>query len=333
MTITPSLKNEIERDISRCENHTERNGSEQLYSELVAKYTLIDKNFKNNLSTSGKATILGKEFDYRPELKAIAARLKMLLLSWEDVLNDSNTQHQKNDNIRRMDLKKLIERGNIFQSQSETGRSISSDYEKWVQDVHTFTMRYLKTHPAYSSLKDSLFLKKTGTILGCLRSVYDDSTFWNNNYGTSGQGEKMMATYDVFISHANNDKTEYVDELKESLDKLKISVFYDTDSLEWGDDWKRRILEGVQQAEFAIIVISNNFFDREWTEKELTEFLNRQNRNGQKVILPILHKITVQQLRDKYPSVADIQALDSSKYSCDEIALQFAAQLIKRLKS
>lgn len=102
---------------------------------------------------------------------------------------------------------------------------------------------------------------------------------------------------------------------------------------EWGDNWKDRILNGTKKAEFAIIVISENFFDREWTERELNEFLNRQNRNGQKLILPILNNITVSQLQEKYPSIADIQAIDSSKYSCDQIALLFARQLIKRLKS
>lgn len=52
-----------------------------------------------------------------------------------------------------------------------------------------------------------------------------------------------------------------------------------------------------EKAEFAIIVISENFFDREWTEKELNEFLNRQNRNGQKLILPIVHNITNEDLQ------------------------------------
>ena len=80
-------------------------------------------------------------------------------------------------------------------------------------------------------------------------------------------------------------------------------------------------------------MISENFFDREWTERELAEFLNRQNRNGQKLILPILHNITTEQLKTKYPLVADIQAIDSAKYSCDQIALLFARQLIKRLKN
>ena len=124
-----------------------------------------------------------------------------------------------------------------------------------------------------------------------------------------------------------------MDQLKGSLDKLRVRVFYDKDTLEWGDKWKDKILEGVGQAEFAIIVISENFFGREWTEKELKEFLNRQNSSGQKIILPILHKITATQLKEKYPTVADIQALNSADHSCDEIALLFAGQLIKRLKA
>ena len=142
-----------------------------------------------------------------------------------------------------------------------------------------------------------------------------------------------LPEYDVFLSHANQDKAEIVDELYESLEKLGISIFYDKETLEWGDNWKKRILEGTQKAEFAIIIISDNFFGREWTEKELSEFLGRQNRNGQKLILPIVHNITNEDLREKYPSVADIQTIDSQRYTCDQIALLFAKQLIKRLKA
>ena len=144
---------------------------------------------------------------------------------------------------------------------------------------------------------------------------------------------RTLPQYDVFLSHANADKEQFVDELNSSLEKLGVRIFYDKKSLEWGDKWKDRILEGTKKAEFAIIVISENFFDREWTEKELFEFLNRQNRDGQKLILPIVHNITNDDLRKKYPSVSEIQAIDSRNYSCDEIALLFARQLIKRLKA
>ena len=118
-----------------------------------------------------------------------------------------------------------------------------------------------------------------------------------------------------------------------SLNKLGVKIFYDKETLEWGDKFKDKILEGTKKSEFAIIVISTNFFGREWTERELSQFLSRQNQNGQKLILTILHNITIDQLKEKYPSIADIQAIDSSKYTCDQIALLFARQLIKRLKA
>lgn len=206
--------------------------------------------------------------------------------------------------------------------------------------MKTFNERYLKSHPSSSDIHTDIFHHTEYTamkVMGALQNVYEDEEFWDNqeqkNISVPIYKTKDMTSYDVFISHANKDKVDYVDELKASLEKLKIKIFYDKESLEWGDDWKQRILDGVKESEFAIIVISGNFFDREWTEKELNELLNRQNRNGQKIILPILHNITIEELQAKYPKVADIQALDSAKYSCDEIALKFAEQLIKRLKT
>ena len=209
----------------------------------------------------------------------------------------------------------------------------------WKRNVREYIDRYLNNRPATHSI-GVLLLDTGGTtidmVVNYLEQLYNNYEFWDSfdKQQTITQPRKgeSHAMYDVFISHANADKATYVDDLKKSLDKLNIQVFYDKDTLEWGDNWKNRIMEGVSKAEFAIIVISENFFGREWTEKELSDFLNRQNCNGQKIILPILHNITIEQLQEKYPAVADIQALYSSEYSCDEIALKFAAQLIKRLK-
>lgn len=154
-----------------------------------------------------------------------------------------------------------------------------------------------------------------------------------SNESDNSNTKNIFAEYDVFISHANKDKEDLVEEIYQSLRKLGIKIFYDKESIEWGDNWKDRILNGTKKAEFAIIIISENFFGREWTERELSELLNRQNANGQKLILPIIHNISIEELNKKYANVADIQAIDSKKYTCDEIALMFAKQLIKRIKN
>ena len=138
--------------------------------------------------------------------------------------------------------------------------------------------------------------------------------------------------YDVFISHANADKSNYVDELYLVLRKLGVKIFYDTEVLSWGDNWKQVILDGTAKSEFAIIVISENFFDREWTERELEEFLKRQNEGGQKIVLPLLYNISLDMLKEKYPFLGNIQTIDSGRYSKEEITILFAKELIKRLR-
>ena len=211
--------------------------------------------------------------------------------------------------------------------------------EIWINDVEIFYNNYLTTHSLSDRIKrilDKRDLYAYNQLITCLESIRKDKFFIEkinvDNKVFDGK-QKSMLEYDVFISHANKDKEDLIEELYQSLYKLGINIFYDKESLEWGDNWKERILNGTKKAEFAIIVISENFFDREWTERELSEFLNRQNRNGQKLILPIVHNITMQQLQKKYPNVANIQAIDSKKYNCDQIALLFAKQLIKRLKA
>lgn len=213
--------------------------------------------------------------------------------------------------------------------------------EIWVNDVEIFYNQYLKDHLLGSRMKSILFhrsLDAYSQLISCLESIKNDQAFMDKMKGVSTEAvpkyqEKSKPEFDVFISHANADKEELIEELYQSLDKLGVKIFYDKEIIEWGDKFKDKILEGTKKSEFAIIVISQNFFDREWTERELVEFLNRQNGNGQKLILPILHNITIEQLREKYPSIADIQAIDSAKYTCDQIALLFARQLIKRLKA
>ena len=142
----------------------------------------------------------------------------------------------------------------------------------------------------------------------------------------------LRKKYDVFISHANKDKLSYVNDLNKVIKKLGINIFYDTDVLSWGDNFKQVILDGTAESEFAIIVISKNFFGREWTERELDEFLAQQNASEQKTVLPLLYGITFDELKEKYPTLGDIQAITTKDYTKSEIAILLAKELVKRYK-
>lgn len=163
------------------------------------------------------------------------------------------------------------------------------------------------------------------------RTYFEQEEEYTLMVEANNSGRKLK-DYDVFISHANTDKSDYVDELYSAIKKLGINIFYDSDVLSWGDNWKETILKGTEQSEFAIVVISKSFFGRDWTERELSEFLQRQNKMNQKIVLPLLHNITFEQLNVEYPSLQYIQSIRSDKYSLEQISILLAKELIKRYK-
>lgn len=80
MKFSAQLREEMEKDIDICEKYPSPEGSESLCKRLLAKYSAIDKGFKINLCSTGKAVSIGQEFDFRQELLAVAEKLKMWLL-------------------------------------------------------------------------------------------------------------------------------------------------------------------------------------------------------------------------------------------------------------
>lgn len=165
------------------------------------------------------------------------------------------------------------------------------------------------------------------------KNYFNDKKIAQSRAENNEEGKKMVRKqYDVFISHANKDKNEYVDSLNAVVRKLGVNIFYDTDVLSWGDNWKQVILEGTKSSEFAIIVISNNFFGREWTERELNEFLQQQNENRQKKVLPLLYGVSLDKLKEHYPELEEIQCIKAEDHDVEEIVILLAKELIKRYK-
>lgn len=208
----------------------------------------------------------------------------------------------------------------------------------WINKAYMFADKELSMDEFRTEIKTAYYNKNTKGLTATYAEMFAYLKACTQYYEQPDKvktKESILVTrkqYDVFISHANADKSEYVNGLKNTIDKLHIRIFYDKDELSWGDNWKERILEGTAKSEFAIIVISNNFFGREWTERELKEFLERQNSSGQKIILPLLYNVSFDELAKQYPSLSDIQCLRTCDYSVEQICILFAKELIKRLK-
>ena len=70
--------------------------------------------------------------------------------------------------------------------------------------------------------------------------------------------------YDVFISHASEDKDEVARPLAQRLEQLGLRVWLDECQLTVGDSLRRSIDRGLGESRFGVVVLSPAFFRKEW---------------------------------------------------------------------
>lgn len=127
--------------------------------------------------------------------------------------------------------------------------------------------------------------------------------------------------FDVFISHASEDKDDFVRPLAVKLSEIGLRVWYDESTLKVGDSLRRKIDHGLARSRYGIVVLSSAFFIKNWPQYELDGMVARE-MEGRKVILPIWHKVSKSEVLSFSPTLADKVAINSSLSSIEEIANQ-----------
>ncbi|MFN7260321.1 MAG: TIR domain-containing protein [Cyclobacteriaceae bacterium] len=117
--------------------------------------------------------------------------------------------------------------------------------------------------------------------------------------------------YDVFICHASEDKDDFVRPLAELLRHQHVEVWYDEFSLSIGDSLTQKIDEGLQKSKFGIVVLSPNFFKKPWAKRELSGLTFKEMLEKRDVILPIWHRVTVEEVAKYSLPLADKKAASS----------------------
>ena len=136
------------------------------------------------------------------------------------------------------------------------------------------------------------------------------------------QGDRA-ATYDVFISHASEDKDAIVRSLATALTGHGLKVWYDEFTLRIGDSLRQKIDRGLATSRVGLVVLSPDFIAKGWTNYELDGIVTR-TVSGEQILLPIWHNITKQQVVDFSPSLADKLARSTATHTVDEIAQEIA---------
>jgi hypothetical protein len=122
--------------------------------------------------------------------------------------------------------------------------------------------------------------------------------------------------WDVFISHASEDKAEVVRPLANLLHEMGLRVWLDEQQISLGDSLSRRINDGLAMSRFGVLILSKSFLANDYPQRELQALLARQTAD-ERYILPILHKIDHSLLLRRLPLLSDLLSIttDAGLYS------------------
>lgn len=132
--------------------------------------------------------------------------------------------------------------------------------------------------------------------------------------------------YDAFISHASEDKEDVARPLAVALRLRGLRIWYDEFELRVGDSLRRSIDAGLARSRFGIVILSPAFFANNWPQYELDGLVAKEISGG-KVILPLWHKVSKDEVLHYSPTLADKVALNTSTFSIEELAEELATAI------
>lgn len=135
--------------------------------------------------------------------------------------------------------------------------------------------------------------------------------------------EVEVPEYDVFVSHAWEDKDDFVNEFVDALRACGLRVWYDTSEIKWGDSMRKRIDDGLKRSRFGVAILSPNYIleGKYWTKAELDGLFQLESING-KSLLPIWHNLTKKEVMEYSPIIASKLALSTATMTPQEIAVK-----------
>lgn len=165
----------------------------------------------------------------------------------------------------------------------------------------------------YGQIERKNLIKKIDEII----KEFDED---NNNFCVVPTRE-LDEDYDIFISHASEDKEAIARPLAKALLRRRYNVFLDELVIKMGDSITESINKGLSKAKYGIVIISPTFLHKNWTKAELNSLANMYV-SANKKILPIWHHISYEDIVNQIPLIADLKAVDSSEgldYIVEEI--------------
>lgn len=129
---------------------------------------------------------------------------------------------------------------------------------------------------------------------------------------------------DIFLSHASEDKDDIARPLKEALESRGVTVWFDELRIKVGQSIRQEIEKGIASCRYGVVIVSPDFFRKQWTQAELDALFGRKMDSGENLILPVWHRVSKDEVLAHSPLLAGILALNSSLHTLDEMADQLS---------
>lgn len=132
-----------------------------------------------------------------------------------------------------------------------------------------------------------------------------------NAQGTGVNATSSFSYRDVFVSHAREDKDTVARPLVQMLTARGVTVWFDEYELKLGDSLRRKIDQGLRESRHGLVIMSKNFFRKEWPQKELDALFALESRERR--LLPVWHDLTEQEVKQYAPLISDRLAVSTSQ--------------------
>jgi len=266
----------------------------QLDNELAALEKKLADELKKEADKTKRINDTQKSITKNTSLSAVQSKTRQIQCYQDDLVKISNARADINKKIadkrkNRADkaLKLQKEEADEMKKSVRAQKTIYDNYEKRISDLSTqLARKAIENRPS--------------------QHMYSPT---------------VDEEYDVFLSHASEDKASFADELCQELENAGIKVWYDALSMTWGDSLRSKIDNGLKKSKYGIVVISKDYIHKGWTNYELDGLFQREMTGG-KTILPIWHNITKKEVQDFSPTLAGRLALSTAIMTPVEITAE-----------
>ena len=121
-----------------------------------------------------------------------------------------------------------------------------------------------------------------------------------------------MNKFEVFISHAVEDKCAIANELNLRLKEMGIKAWYSGDELTIGDSIMSSVNQAIKTVQYGVVILSPLYLRKRWTMLELQALMAREHMSIKR-IFPIWHGVGYEEVLEYLPIMADRYAIPSEK--------------------